>query len=459
MRLPANLKFGRFLRHLSVLFTGTLIASVFSFATQLALTRSLTVAEFGRIAALLAVVNIVTPIASAGINWFLLQAFGREGWAAVRWLRPSALLAAMATALGCLVVGGYALHGGDTTATERALVLVTAIPILLGQVAIELASTRFQLEGRYEGLAIWQTAMQTGRLVAALGVVVVVPFAAFSGTLIGYAIIGAVTAAVGLHLMRGFWTGRFHLAGHAAPAATESPSKTPSLAHTATATAPFALMTIFYLVYFQGGVIILEWLRGGSAAAIYNAAFLVISAIFLVPNVIYMRLLIAPLCRWAEHDRGRFEAALHIGVPAMAMLGTILAIMTAVSAAWIIPLLFGTKYAASVLILQILSVSIPVRFVQSAYSSMFVSKDNMVRKVKYLSASAAAGVALSLCLVPPLGVEGAAIATVLAETTLLVLHICGTRAVITGFSLLETLRVATIRSALRHFGQESRLGA
>lgn len=458
MRIIRDLNCGRFLRYVSVLFTGTLISSVFSFATQLVLTRSLTVAQFGRIAALLAVISLVTPIASAGVNWFLLQAFGREGWLAVRWLRPSANLAAITTALGCLIVAAYALHGDNTA--KGNLLLLTSIPILIGQVAVELASCRFQLEGRYEALAVWQATMQTGRLVVAVGVTFAVPFAAFSYSLIGYAVIGTITAAMGLHLLRGLWTGRIQLVGHATPPSSDACApNTPSLAATVAETTPFALMTIFYLAYFQGGVIILEWLRGGSAAAIYNAAFLVIAAIFLIPNVIYMRLLIAPLCRWAEHDRASFEAALRVGVAAMALLGTGLAVVISVGAGWLVPLLFGAKYTATVLILQILSVSIPIRFVQSAYSSAFISRQDVVVKVKYLGLSAAAGVVVSLCLIPSFGTVGAAMATVLAETILLGLHIRGVRSVIAGFSLLDATRIATIRSAVRHLSRESQLAA
>lgn len=460
MRFVRNANFRQFLRYLSVLFSGTVIASGFSFVAQLLLTRSLTVAEFGQLAALLAVINVATPIASAGVNWFLLQAFGREGWGAIRWVRPSMTLAAAATALSGVLVLGYALYRGGGNTAESGLILLSAIAILLGQVTAELASAPLQLEGRYEALATWQAAMQTGRLVAVIGVAFVVPLAPFSGVLIGYAIVGTIITAIGVQLMRGLWTGKIRLVGHDAPAlSAPSTCTAPSLRNAAAEAMPFALMTIFYLVYFQGSVITLEWLRDGGAAAIYNAAFLIIAAIFLIPNVIYMRLLTAPLCRWAEHDRKTFEAALHVGVPAMALLGTGIAAVAIISAGWVVPLLFGAKYVEAAVILQILAIGIPLRFVQSAYSSIFVSKDNMVRKVKYLGISATIGLAASLCLIPLFGVAGAAAVTVLAEAILLVLHVCGTSAVITGFSFLDTIRIGTVHSALRHLAGENRVRA
>ncbi len=460
MRTLRSLNCGRFVHGISVLFTGTLISSVCSFVTQLVLTHSLTVAEFGRIAALLAAINLVTPLASAGVNWSLLQAFGREGWGAVRWLRPSAMLVGIATCLASLIVAGYALRADIGGTGVGTLVLVTSIPILVGQVAVELASCRFQLEGRYERLATWQTTMQTGRLAAAAGVALAVPLAAYDGVLVGFAIVGALTGSAGGLLLRDLSAGRIELAGHPAPPPEGArPLEVPSLRDTAAEAAPFALMTIFYLLYFQGGVILLEWLCGGSAAAIYNAAFLLIAAIFLIPNVIYMRLLVAPLCRWAEHDRDSFAAALHAGVPAMAILGTLIAVATALAAAPLVPLLFGAQYAPAVPVLQILAVGIPIRFVQSAYSSLFVSKENMVRKVKYLSVSAAVGIAASLWLIPRFGAAGAAVATTAAEAILLGLHIYGTQAVIPGFSVFDTIRVARVRSAVRHLAQHSRLGA
>ena len=100
--------------------------------------------------------------------------------------------------------------------------------------------------------------------------------------------------------------------------------------------------------------------------------------------------------------------------------------------------------------LMILALSIPVRFVQTVFSSVFVSERDMLRKSGFLAGSAFVGLTASVCLVPYAGPIGAAIATVLAETVLLVLHIVGVTRFIPGINTVDTFRMATFRSALGH---------
>ena len=435
----------RLLGIVSMLLTGTLASSLFSFAAQLLLARLLVPEAFGRIAALLAAINFFTPVAAAGVNWFLLQAFGREGWGAMRWLRPSAVLVALTTGLSATGVGLYAMCSLDAAGPP---VIAAAILILAGQVAVELASARLQLTGSFAGLPVWQSATQAGRFVV-LGVAALMPAPSSTGVVVGYALVGLVTASGGALLLAGLWRRRVALSGHGAdPGPSALPA--PSLAQTAREAAPFAMVTMFYVLYFQGAIVILEWMRGGEAAASYNAAFLVISAIALIPNVVYMKLMMAPLCRWAVHDRPMFQAAFHVGLAAMALAGMGLFAVTAATAHWLIPLMFGPRYAGAAPVLAILALGIPVRFVQMAYSSLFISRENTARKARYLGIAALAATAASISLVPPLGIKGAAIATVFAEAVLLALHVNGAARFIDGISIGDTARPAKLRHAARH---------
>ena len=333
---------------ITVLFTGTLAFSVLAFLTQVLLTRQLPIADVGLVAALLAVINFLTPLATAGVNYFMLQSFGREGRAAVRWLPPSTRLAAMATFLSSIALAIYVLQRGSEDRAGFAWVLLTSVPILLGQVFAELASACFQLDGRYTSLSAWQGVTQTGRFAVAI---TASAFAAsLRGILAGYAAIGLLTTVAGTLLLRDFRQrqlrpqyranlGRRH-------AATVISS--PTLARTARQSLPFALMTMFYVLYLQGPIVTLEWLNGGTAAGIYNSAFLIISAMSVVPTVLYMKFLLPKICRWAEHDRGVFRAAFHVGVPMMMLAGVCLMVLVMSLGSWLLPVLFGQDYAAGV---------------------------------------------------------------------------------------------------------------
>jgi O-antigen/teichoic acid export membrane protein len=274
-------------------------------------------------------------------------------------------------------------------------------------------------------------------------------FGSLPVVLTGYALVGLVSVGLGGSLLAGLCKGQIRLEGHPdQPPATAVAE--PSLLQAATNVGPFALMTMFYGVYFQGPVAVLEWLRGGQPAGVYNASFLVIAAISLIPTVIYMRLLLPRICRWAEHDRVLFNAAFQVGVPAMALLGLACMAFVMGTASWLLPLLFGPSYSEGVIALTVRALSIPVRFVQTVYSSLFVSERDMLRKSGYLGGSALIGLAASLLLVAYAGLVGAAIATVSAELVLLILHVVGASLFIQGIAVIETLRLATFRAALSH---------
>jgi O-antigen/teichoic acid export membrane protein len=274
---------------------------------------------------------------------------------------------------------------------------------------------------------------------------------ALEDVLIGYAFIGALTAFGAVLLLRRLRTGRIHLSGHdEIPGdgldALRQPSS--SIVQTIFEAGPSALVTMFYVVSGQGVVVIVEWFRGGAEAAFFNAAFSVFAAAALVPNIIYVKFLASRICRWAAHDRERFEAVCHVGVVAMLALGLSLMLVTLICAHWLIPLLFGARFARSVPVIMILSAAIPLRFVQHAYSSLFVSREDTARKARYLGLSALAGLVTGVVLVRLFNVEGAALATLIAEAILLVLHVRGTARFIDGVSVPDTFRVRTLRTSL-----------
>ena len=72
-----------FLSRVAVLLCGTFGTALLAFATQIILTRALSVPEYGRLAAMLAAVNVLTPFALIGIGWYWLELFGREGMRAI----------------------------------------------------------------------------------------------------------------------------------------------------------------------------------------------------------------------------------------------------------------------------------------------------------------------------------------------------------------------------------------
>jgi O-antigen/teichoic acid export membrane protein len=431
----------------TVLLVTTFGSALLVFLTQLILVRLLSIAEYGQLVALLAVINLMTPLSTYGVGWFWLQAFGEEGWKAFRWLRPSVRVLMLACTVATLILATYTWCRFDEA--NRWLATTLAIPVLLGQVFAETTSARLQLEECFIALAVWQSLTQTGRF-AVSALLLAVGLQEGLAPLAGYAALGALLAVVGLMSLNQMSHGVIALRGHGSPPAfMQSVAPVPTSLRVFQEATPYCLWTVFYLLYFQSVIILLAVLVGKPAAAVYNVAFQVMTAAYLVPNVIYSKYLFGKVFRWSEHDVAKFYAVFHVGVIAMTVLGLASMVVVIVMSPVLVPVLFGAAYAGAVPILTALSVTIPTRFLQSAYSSLFFSKKNMIWQVAYSGIAALFCVSVNVVLLPYYGLKGAVIAQLATEFFLLGLYIWGGMQLNKEIRLWHSFRPTTFQLALK----------
>lgn len=91
----------------------------------------------------------------------------------------------------------------------------------------------------------------------------------------------------------------------------------------------------------------------------------------------------------------------------------IVAIAVAV-APYCVFLLYGAKFAESKLVLAILCISVPGTILTSLYGTLFSLQGRLGRNIVYLGIMAGINIAISVALVPSMGVSGAAIGTVVS---------------------------------------------
>jgi O-antigen/teichoic acid export membrane protein len=265
--------------------------------------------------------------------------------------------------------------------------------------------------------------------------------------LAGYAAVGLAMSAISLRSLARLRRGQVRLP--AAPTDVEPAARAqiPGLREVFAAATPYGFVTVFYLVYSQGIVSMVAAMLGPRAAGIYNAAFLVTAVVYLVPSVIYMKLLAAKLLRWWTHDRPMFVSVFHLGVAAHLGMGLACALLVAAASQWLVPLLFGPRYGDAVEVLNILAVGIPVRFVQHSYGSALFAREHIGRKIRLMGCAAVASVVLNLLLTPLLGLSGAAWSAVLSETVLLLLYMRAVACHVEGLEVSASLRVNSLRRA------------
>ena len=421
----------------SLLWFGSLVSAGLTFLTQVVLARELTSAGYGQFAAALATVTLLAPLTGFGVAGLWLKVFGAEGWGAVRWLLSSFRFVMLTTAMALLSLAAWAAWGPNDASMRQLLYLL--LPVIVGHLFIQLVSCKLQLEERYRTLAVWQLLPNLARLLLVL-MIVLIMVAPLSLNIVAvvYALVALATIIAGFPHLRSMAQRRFTLKGHPNPTTVEIerlamvPPPRMRVFDIAQGAWVFGLGSMFHLVYFQSDVILLKYLVGNEPAGIYNVAFIVMTAAYLLPGIIYQKFLLPKIHRWANHDRARFLRVYRVGNGIMLLLGCGTTVGILLLAPLIVPLLFGKAYQEAADLLAVLAFCAPMRFLASSVGATLATQEHMQRKCGYMGAAAVVNVLLNLLLIPTYAAKGAAIATVLSEITVLALYLLGARRYVFG---------------------------
>ena len=407
----------------SYLWLGSIMGAGCAFLTQVILARGLGPEAFGIFAAALSTVTLLAPLAGFGIAQYWLKAFGQEGWRARRWLPGSFRFIGCSTATVLLLLLVWALWGPHDALSAAILVILSFH--VLGQLSVELVSSKLQLEERYLNLAVWQAFPHVSRLL----LVMVLAYAATNlisaqSAAYSYAVVAGVFFAGAVWLLFRLYRGSFDLKGHRVPAEAEVPSKpdVPGMFQVAAQSWPFGVAGLFHLIYFQSDIILLRYMTGAEVAGIYNVAFTVMVAVYLLPGVIYQKFLLPKMHRWSHYDRAKFYQVYRQGNIAMLIVGLLAMVLIWLLAPWGVVFLFGRNYQQAARLLMILAVSAPVLFVASSVGATLVTQAHMKSKVKCMGAVAGINIVLNFLLIPRYGAYGAAVATIISNVSLLAIY-------------------------------------
>ena len=423
------------------LWGSTLVGAGLAFLAQIVLGRTLGTEQFGLFSSALALVVLLVPLAGLGVSQLWLKLFGEEGWEAVRWLPASFRLLLLSSGLAMLLLLMWIfLLPHDAVMRWLYLLLLLHLP---AQVVIELVASRYQLEENYRTLALWQFWPHASRLLILLLLLFTIFWqAGFNGiqqnesSLIGVYSVACTYAFVAMFFLlwgglrlRAMFRGDFRLQGHSLPqveqnigGAQKANSSFPSLIQTLRLTWPYGLGGMLYLLYFQSGVIVVHSTLGAEAAGLYNAAFVIMAAIYLFPSVIYQKYLLPKIHRWAAQSSQALHGYYRQGNRLMLIFGIAAGLIVAMMAPWVLPLLFGASYANAAEVLIILAIAAPFRFVASSVGVLLVTGDHMRRKVFCMALVALVYLLLSVILLKVLGLKGVAIAAVISDGLLLFLY-------------------------------------
>jgi O-antigen/teichoic acid export membrane protein len=220
-----------------------------------------------------------------------------------------------------------------------------------------------------------------------------------------------------------------------------------SLANTVREAFPYALSELLLRLSTRMDVIILGLFLGAASAGIYNVSYRVIFLLLFIPQ--FAAVALFPVAsRLYTHSMSELKALYDKSLRLIVLIGLPVASGVWLVAPELIDLVFGGKFAESVLILRLLCGVLFLNFLSRIMGVFLMACDRQVQRTKSQATAAWVNVLGNLLLIPALGVKGAAVATLISEVV---------RVVLFGSRLKEVLgwpRV-TSRLAISSFGVAS----
>lgn len=391
--------------------SGVAAGAFFGFLSQIIAARELGVAEFGLYAAALSWATMFIPLGAFGVGGALLRVYAQGPQVGSSWLRPLLLFGLrstfLATAISALLLA-LALPSRDSVAIAVGISFV-----ITSGAAVEVAGALAQVRRNFGKFALLQVAQNAVRA-GAFGLAVFLVSAELAATrfalLAGLASL-VVSILVLPQILREWKDGaKLHDAGR----------DHPRFRSLLSLTAPFGIGGVLYLIYHQSGIFVLGLVADSEASGAFGAAVVVISAIYLLPAVVFQKFLLPRFHAWAYDNSAALSGAYRAGLLWSLILGIGFATLVFLSSSEIVTVLFGEGFRASEKVLVFLSPCILFRFVSSCAGAVASVKDEMKKKVITMGLVAAINVLLTALLGAEDGASGAAIALLVSECALMV---------------------------------------
>nr|WP_285519706.1 flippase [Thermococcus nautili] len=177
---------------------------------------------------------------------------------------------------------------------------------------------------------------------------------------------------------------------------------------------PFALSSVFVALYFWVDSVMLSYLKGNGAVGVYNASYMLVYALLIIPNV-YFSALYPVLSKIYLESKESLKFAYTRSLKYFAVLGIFIGVTTVLFSREAILLIYGKAYEAAVPALKILIWAVVFSFM--AHSTLY-TLNSMNKQIIYTKVTAFGAVLnfiLNIFAIQRWSYIGASITTVITE--------------------------------------------
>lgn len=185
---------------------------------------------------------------------------------------------------------------------------------------------------------------------------------------------------------------------------------------------PLSMLSIFGLIYIRIDTIMLSVMKGDAVVGWYNAAYNLVLSFKAIPHL-FMNALFPLMSYYYVSSKSSLKVSYEKSFKYLLLLGLPIAVGITLLADRFIPLFYGQQFVNSVIALQILAWDVLLIFLCKCSSFLLVSSNKQNQMAIIVVFVALLNVILNLFLIPSFSYIGAAIATIAAESFLLIAYI------------------------------------
>lgn len=179
---------------------------------------------------------------------------------------------------------------------------------------------------------------------------------------------------------------------------------------------PFALYSIFYLMYFEIDKLMLYQMKDAASVGVYQAAVVLAYKVLILSDAVGTAIF-PRIVAYGNSEPEKYKKLTFLSVGLMLLLGIISALTIFWLAHWIINIIYhSAEYDLSVQILRVIIWVLPFMFVTKIFSFLLIAKDHQNTLAGIYFLIVLVNIGTNLILIPSHGAIGAAVATLLSES-------------------------------------------
>jgi O-antigen/teichoic acid export membrane protein len=182
---------------------------------------------------------------------------------------------------------------------------------------------------------------------------------------------------------------------------------------------PLGLAAVFSLLYFKADTLMLEYLTTPHDVGLYNAAYRITETLMFLPNLL-VGILFPVLASIFATDRALFVSTVQNALKYVVLLLMPIGLALSVGAPWIIQVVYGVDYMASIPALRILAWNLPLSGANFVLVYSMISANKQRAYTVVTLSCAVWNILLNLWVIPRWGFLGSSFTTLATEGLLLV---------------------------------------